>query len=186
MVRVFLRWATTGSGERAGSPRRGRWSHPQSRATPSPRWAYRTAPRQRRPAATGDVLLRLAPSATALSSEMPQPPAAAAAYQGDDGSVAPPQQLLGHPGRPGDQRETCRTAGVVDGHSAVRFTGVPFECVEVKTNSTFTGEAEGRQHDGAWWVPSLAVAVTSDETLERTSQGVPFEIRKRRTLVRRP
>ena len=110
------------------------------------------------------------------------------------GTLEPPQQLLRYPARTGDQWQTQWTTGSVQGRSNVRVTavraidiaGATHECIEVTTDSTFTGEAEGRQHDVSCWVASFGVAVTSDETMEGTFNGVPFEIHQRRTLLRRP
>jgi hypothetical protein len=107
------------------------------------------------------------------------------------GTLQPPQQVLRFPAQTGQTWETDWTTGSVSGHSSFRVTairqvtiaGATYQCIEITTDSTFSGQATGTQHAVTCWVPSLGMPATVDDTFKGNFNNVPFEIHERRTLL---
>jgi predicted RND superfamily exporter protein len=107
------------------------------------------------------------------------------------GTLQPPQQILRFPAETGQTWETDWTTGSVSGHSTFRVTAVrqvavsgkTYQCIEITTDSTFSGQATGTQHAVTCWVPSLGMPASIDDTFKGNYNNVPFELHDRRQLI---
>jgi hypothetical protein len=110
------------------------------------------------------------------------------------GTLQPPQVLLRQPAKVGDTWQTDWTTETLHGRSTSRVSGTRtvtvassrYDCIEVTTDSTFSGDAEGSQHDVSCWITALGMIATADETFQGTFHNVPFEIHQRRALTSLP
>jgi hypothetical protein len=112
------------------------------------------------------------------------------------GSLQPPQVLVRWPFRAGDQWTSDWNTGDggVQGHSTARVLGPrtvnvagrTLECWDVRTDTTFTGSAQGEQHQTACWSAELGMSVDDDIQYKGTYNGVPFEIVTHATLTGTP
>lgn len=108
------------------------------------------------------------------------------------GTMDPPQQILRLPAQVGATWESSWSTGSVDGHSTFRITAIRtvavagngYDSVEVTTESTFSGDADGTRRQIACWVLQLGMIIMSDDHFQGTFNGVPFEIHERRSPYR--
>jgi putative drug exporter of the RND superfamily len=106
------------------------------------------------------------------------------------GTLEPPQQILRYPAQTGQSWQLDWKTESVSGHSTFRVTAVrqvtvagkSYPCTEVTTDSTFSGQASGTQHQIACWIISLGMTATTDDTFQGNFNNVPFEIHERRQL----
>jgi uncharacterized membrane protein YdfJ with MMPL/SSD domain len=110
------------------------------------------------------------------------------------GTLQPPQALLRFPSSVGTTWSGDWTAGTIHGHSTAKVTaqrtaqvaGQATPCTEVTIDTTFDGDAKGRQHSVTCWSATLGMPVTATEDFSGTYNGVTFDIRSTRTLTSPP
>jgi RND superfamily putative drug exporter len=110
------------------------------------------------------------------------------------GTLHPPEPLIPWPATVGQSWTTSWTTGSTSGHTTGRITGtetvtvsgVSYECIVVRTDTTFTGEAQGSQQGTTCWSPRLGMAVEDTENLDGTYTGIPFDITSHFVLLATP
>lgn len=113
---------------------------------------------------------------------------------GYGGTLQPPQQLIAWPAHVGDTWTSNWTTGNVNGHSTskildtrnVTVAGHTYQCWDVHTDTTFTGAAQGQEHQTLCWVPQLGMSVDDTQTFQGSYSGVNFDISTHSTLISAP
>lgn len=115
---------------------------------------------------------------------------------GFGGTLQPPQLLVRWPFRAGDQWTSDWSTGAdgVQGKSTTRvlgprtvnLAGRSLECWAVRTDTTFSGSAQGEQHQTACWSAELGMSIDDNTEYKGTYNGVRFEIVTHATLVSTP
>jgi hypothetical protein len=113
---------------------------------------------------------------------------------GFGGTFNNPQPLIKWPVRVGDTWTTDwsangvsgRTTSKVLGERQVSAAGRSYRCHDIKSDSTFSGQAQGEQHQTACWVVELGMAVDTQGEYRGSYNGVPFDIRQRAGLLGTP
>lgn len=110
------------------------------------------------------------------------------------GALQPPQQLIPWPATVGQSWTGNWTTGSTSGHTTgqvtgtqtVTVSGVAYQCIIVKTYTTFSGSAQGSQQGTTCWSPQLGMALDDAETLSGTYTGIPFDINSHFVLLAAP
>lgn len=110
------------------------------------------------------------------------------------GTLQPPQQLIPWPATVGQSwtdnwstgSTSGHTTGQVTGTQTVTVSGVAYQCIIVKTDTTFSGSAQGSQQGTTCWSPQLGMALDDTETLSGTYTGIPFDINSHFVLLAAP
>ncbi|HZT66983.1 MAG TPA: MMPL family transporter [Acidimicrobiales bacterium] len=110
------------------------------------------------------------------------------------GTLQPPQQLIPWPATVGQSwtgnwstgSTSGHTTGQVTGTQTVTVSGVAYQCIIVKTDTTFSGSAQGSQQGTTCWSPQLGMALQDTETLSGTYTGIPFDINSHFVLLAAP
>jgi RND superfamily putative drug exporter len=110
------------------------------------------------------------------------------------GTLQPPQLIARWPLRVGDQWASDWTTGSVNGHTTgqvadqrlVTVAGRTFQCWDIKTDTTFTGAAQGQQHQTACWVPQLGMSVDDQVQFQGTYNNIPFDVNTHASLLATP
>lgn len=110
------------------------------------------------------------------------------------GTLQPPEQLIPWPATVGQSWSTSWTTGSTSGHTTgqvtgtqtVTVSGVAYQCIIVKTDTTFSGSAQGSQQGTTCWSPRLGMAIEDTETLTGTYTGIPFDITSHFVLLAAP
>ena len=113
---------------------------------------------------------------------------------GYGGTLQPPQQLIDWPPHVGDTWTGNWTTGNVNGQSTskiidtrnVTVAGQSYQCWDVHTDTTFTGAAQGQEHQTLCWVPQLGMSVSDTQSFQGTYSGVAFDISTQSTLITTP
>jgi len=110
------------------------------------------------------------------------------------GTLDPPQLLIRWPLEIGDRWASDWSSGSTTGHSSsevigardVTAAGRSWRCYDIRTDTTFTGDAQGEQHQTACWVPDLGMSIDDDQDYRGTYNGVSFEISSHTSLLATP
>lgn len=110
------------------------------------------------------------------------------------GTLQPPQPLARWPFRAGEQWTSDWTTGSVNGHTnakvlgsrSVTVGGRSIECWDVRTDTTFSGGADGEQHQTACWSATLGMSVDDQLQYKGKYNGIPFDIVTHTSLVTAP
>jgi RND superfamily putative drug exporter len=113
---------------------------------------------------------------------------------GFGGTFNNPQPLIKWPVRIGETWTTDwytngvsgRTTSKVLGERQVSAAGRTYRCYDVKSDSTFSGQAQGEQHQTACWVVELGMAVETQGEYRGSYNGVPFDLRQHAVLTGTP
>src|SRR5579864_1795749 len=110
------------------------------------------------------------------------------------GTLQPPQQLIPWPVHVGQSWAGDWTTGSVNGHSTGQVTatrqisvaGTAYTCWVVQLDSTFTGAAQGQQHETSCWVPQLGMSADDTQHYQGTYNGISFDITSHGVLLAAP
>jgi hypothetical protein len=113
---------------------------------------------------------------------------------GFGGTFSTPQPLIKWPIKVGEAWTTDwstgsvqgRTTSTVTGERQVASGGRSYRCFDVKSDSTFSGQAQGEQHQTACWVVELGMAVETTGEYRGTYNGVAFDFRQHALLTGAP
>ena len=110
------------------------------------------------------------------------------------GTFQPPQQLIRWPEHVGDAWTSDWTTGSTNGHTTNKVTsarqvtvaGHSYSCWVVQTDTTFSGSAQGQQHQTACWVAELGMSVDDNQQYQGSYNGVSFNVVTHATLLATP
>jgi hypothetical protein len=110
------------------------------------------------------------------------------------GTMSPPQTLARWPMKVGDTWAGDWSTGQVSGRSTAKVTGVrdvsvagrSYRCFQVQTDSTFSGQAQGEQHETACWVAELGMSADTTSQYSGTYSGFAFDLRQHAVLTGTP
>jgi putative drug exporter of the RND superfamily len=113
---------------------------------------------------------------------------------GYGGTLQPPQQLIAWPAHVGDTWASNWTTGNVNGQSTSKIldtrsatvAGHNYQCWDVHTDTTFTGAAQGQEHQTLCWVPQLGMSVDDTQSFQGSYSGIAFNINTHSTLISGP
>lgn len=113
---------------------------------------------------------------------------------GFGGTFSTPQPLIRWPIRIGDTWTTDWTTGGVSGRTTSKVLGVrsitaagrSHRCFDVRSDSTFTGDAQGEQHQTTCWIVELGMSADTNSEYRGTYNGVAFDFRQRALLTATP
>ncbi|MFZ6003235.1 MAG: MMPL family transporter [Actinomycetota bacterium] len=110
------------------------------------------------------------------------------------GTFQPPQTLIRWPIEIGATWSSDWTTGSTSGHTDSRvigerdltIAGRALHCYDVRSDTTFTGDASGEQHQTACWSPELGMILEATEEFAGTYDGIAFEVRSHSLLIAGP
>lgn len=110
------------------------------------------------------------------------------------GTFQPPQTLIRLPIVIGDTWSSDWTTGSTTGHTDSQVTGErditvagrTLQCYDVRSDTTFTGDANGEQHQTACWSTELGMTIDVTEEFNGTYNGISFHVATHAVLVATP
>ena|GEM_PF-62937 len=110
------------------------------------------------------------------------------------GTLNPPQVLARWPLRVGDSWGGDFTMSGTQGHDQskvigerdVSVGGKPVHCYDVQTDTTFSGQAQGQQHQVACWAPALGMSIDDTVHYSGSYNGIAFDINQHNILTAAP
>jgi hypothetical protein len=110
------------------------------------------------------------------------------------GRFNPPQDLIRWPVQQGANWSSDWTLGSVQGHTnttvlgtkSIAVAGKRYTCYELRSRSTYRGDAQGTQDTTSCWIAELGMVGTEHQVFKGSYNGVPFDSDVTTTLRRAP